>query len=161
MGEIKKEVRAIGQRISGLQAGETYTFVLKRPKPTPDLTNARRCVKMAGGYIETAKLIMEELEQAHQRANFGDSVSARASWQKAKQYSERIGMAIGDARGHKENAADYAKDAPGDTKNAYDTGVKAADLSVQHAEWIAKGIEEAIQAVGAFVEELSHRDAEP
>ena len=62
MAEIKKEVRSIGQRISGLQAGETYTFVLKRPKPTADLTNARRCIKLTTGYLETARLAVDELE---------------------------------------------------------------------------------------------------
>jgi hypothetical protein len=157
MGEMKKEVRAIGQRVSGLQAGETYTFVLKRPKLTADLTNARRCIKMTTGYLETSKLIMEELEQAHQRINLGDLSSAQDSFQKAKNLKERIGIILGDANGPKEYAKEDATDSPGETKSAYDLGAKAATLSIKHAEWIAKGIDEAVRAVGAFVEESLNR----
>ena len=157
MAEMKKEVRAIGQRISGLQAGETYTFVLKRPKPLADLTNARRCIKLTNGYLETSKMIMEELEQTHQRINLGDLPSAQASFQKAKQMKERIGIILGDAHGPEEDAKEDATDSPGDTKSAYDLGAKAASLSIQHAEWIAKGLDEAMRAVGAFVEEAANR----
>lgn len=110
MAEMKKEVRAIGQRISGLQAGETYTFVLKRPKPLADLTNARRCIKLTTGYLETSKMIMEELEQTHQRINLGDLPSAQASFQKAKQMKERIGIILGDAHGPEEDAKEDAMD---------------------------------------------------
>jgi hypothetical protein len=160
MAEIKKEVRSIGQRISGLQAGETYTFVLKRPKPTADLTNARRCIKLTTGYLETARLAVDELEQAHQHAGFGDITEAQRSVQRAKRCVERIGIALWDARGHAENAKEDATDSPGDTKSAYDLGAKAADLSIQHAEWIAKGIEESMRAVSAFVDEASTRTVE-
>lgn len=159
MGEIKKEVRSIGQRLSGLQAGETYTFVLKRPKALADLTNARRCVKLAGSYLETSKLIMEELELAHQRINIGDQTGAQQSFQKAKSLKERIGILLGDAHGHEENAKEDATDSPGETKSSYDLGAKAANLSIQHAEWIAKGVDEAIRAVGAFIEESLSRTA--
>ncbi len=160
MAEIKKAVRAIGQRISGLQAGEIYTFVLKRQKPIADLTNSRRCIKLTTGYLETVRLALDELEQTHQRASIGDLTEAKASLQKAKHIVERIGIALWDARGHAEDAKEDATDSPGDTKSAYDLGAKAADLSIQHAEWIAKGIEESIRAVGAFVDESGTRIVE-
>ncbi len=158
MADIRKNVRAIGQRISGLQAGDTYTFVLKRPKPTPDLTNARRCVKLTSAYIDVVRSITDELEHAHQRAMLGDLTGAKAAFQKAKNLFDGVGIAVSTAHGHAEDAKGDLSDSPSETKDAYESAARAAELSLKHADWVAKGLDEVFRAVGAFVDEVAARE---
>jgi hypothetical protein len=158
MADIRRNVRAIGQRISGLQAGETYTFVLKRPKPAPDLTNARRCVKLTSAYIDVVRSITDELDHAHQRAMIGDSSGAKTAFQKAKSLFDGIGIAVSNAHGHAEDAKGDSADSPSETKDAYESAAKAAELSIKHADWVAKGLDEVFRAVAAFIDEVSIRE---
>ena len=55
MADVKREVRALGQKVTGLKAGDAVTLVLKRPKPKVAVTPAKNAAKLASEKLGDAR----------------------------------------------------------------------------------------------------------
>jgi hypothetical protein len=157
MADVKREVRALGQKITGLKAGDNVTLVLKAPKPRVDATAAKKAAKISSDNISTAKDLMAELSRAHGMAKGGDHASARKIVDAAKDMLDDIKASLPRAKDWAKTASQDNDSAPGEVKDGYGAAKDGADLVVGHLEKVAEGIEKAITAVGALVEETPNR----
>ena len=58
MADIKREIRTLGQRLSGLTAGNKYTFVLKRPNVRVDVVNAERAIELSSTQVSAIRKLL-------------------------------------------------------------------------------------------------------
>jgi hypothetical protein len=157
MADVKREVRALGQKITGLKAGDNVTLVLKKPKPRVDATAAKKAAKIANDSISDAKNALADLSRAHGLAKGGDHAGARKIVDAAKDILDEIKSAIPRAKDWAKTAGQDSDSAPGEVKDGYGAAKDGADLVVGHLEKVAEGFEKAITAVGALVEETPNR----
>lgn len=94
MAELKKEIRTLGQRISGLMAGNQYVFVLKRPNARVDVLNAERAIEIAEEQLGAVRKLFAEFERARADALRGEVASARAIFAKAKELLKHLGNKV-------------------------------------------------------------------
>lgn len=157
MADVKREVRALGQKITGLKAGDNVTLVLKKPKPRVDATAAKKAAKISSDCISDAKDALADLSRAHGMAKGGDTTGARKLVDQAKAALDELKSQIPRAKDWAKSASQDNDSAPGEVKDGYGAAKDAADLVVGHMEKIAEGFEKAITAVGALVEETPNR----
>jgi hypothetical protein len=157
MADVKREVRALGQKITGLKAGDNVTLVLKKPKPKVDATPAKRANQLAGEKLHQAQEALGQLSRARSLAASGDVAGARKLVDGARQALDAIKRETPRAKEWAQAMADDANGAPSEVKDGYGAAKDGADLSVGHLEKAAEGLERALRAVGAFVEEMAHR----
>lgn len=153
MAETQREIYAIGQRITGLTAGEEYTFVLKKPPPRVDVENARRSVQAAESSMESASRAAAQLERAHYFALAGDVDSAAGAVREAEHIFRVFMRGFSDATDHAERASADAKSAPAVVRDAYETARDGANLGPKFIETVREPFEEALRAVSALVEQ--------
>ena len=157
MADVKREVRALGQKITGLKAGDNVTLVLKKPKPKVDATSAKRAAKMTDEQVGAAKNVVRLLSSAR-RAAASDPTGAKKSWAEANEIFDGIEGAIGRAKDWAKFAADDASSAPSEVKDGYDAAKDGADTVVGQLEKVAEGLGEAVRATGALIEEACNRE---
>jgi hypothetical protein len=159
MADIKREIRGVGQRLSGLSAGNSYTFVLKKPKPTVDIENARRATSRALDQLAAITQAAAELDSARDEAGRGEVQTARGSYARAKSLLSGMNRGLADAKEYARCAADDAKDAPGEVKDEYDIAKDSAEAAVQLADQAVQAVEGVTQAIGAIIEAAAAKAA--
>jgi hypothetical protein len=157
MADVKREVRALGQKITGLKAGDNVTLVLKKPKPKVDATPAKKANKVAGDGLHSAKDALQELSRARGLAHSGDIKGARELVNQARDVLDELKRELPRAKDHAKAMGQDADGAPSEVKDGYGAAKDGADLSVGHLEKAIEGLEKALRATGAFVEEASNR----
>jgi hypothetical protein len=165
MAEIKREIRTLGQRVSGLTAGNTYTFVLKRPNVRVDVVNAIRSVELAQEQFVTMGKLMGDLERIRAEAELGNGASARAKFNQVKELVRSCGSLLSDAREFAVRASEDAKDAHADVKDAYNAAKDGAENAVEAGEALFGSVDEILKALGSMIveaeiSESSSTDAE-
>src|SRR5512146_386626 len=90
MADVKREVRALGQKVAGLKAGDSVTLVLKRPKPKVDVKPAKDAAKLAGEKLTAARNAVATLSRAHDTAATGDAPSARKMLDEAREALDQL-----------------------------------------------------------------------
>ena len=55
MADVKREVRALGAKITGLKAGDNVTLVFKNPKPRVDASDAKLAIQITDDSINAAR----------------------------------------------------------------------------------------------------------
>lgn len=160
MPDIKREIRGVGQRLSGLSAGNSYTFVLKKPKPTVDVENARRATNRALDQLAAIAQAASELDSARDEASRGEVQNARGSYNRARSILTSLNRGLADAKEYSRCATDDAKDAPGEVKDEYDIAKDSADCAVQLADKAVQAVEEVTRAVGAIIEAAAAKAAQ-
>lgn len=153
--EVKKPIKALGERITGLRAGTKYVFVL--PKPKAKLDNAKSAAKLATEIVEQVGAIAKQLAAAKKSVGRGDFKGAETAVKAAKAAYDALGQKLKEAKLYAESAADDAGSAIEDLKNAFDLGKKAAQAALKHAEGLYKALADTIRAVGAQIEEAKGR----
>lgn len=98
MADIKREIRTLGQRMSGLTAGNKYTFVLKRPNVRVDVVNAEKSLALAESQIGAIRKLLVELEQARNNAMRADASAAQGKLDAAGTAARDIAKAVSDAK---------------------------------------------------------------
>jgi hypothetical protein len=151
MAEIKREIRTLGQRVSGLTAGNTYTFVLKRPNVRVDVFNALRSVELAEGQLVSLGKLLHDLEGIRGEAELGDGGSARSKFKAIKAMARDCSSQLSDAREFAVRAAEDAKDAHADVKDAYNAAKDGADHATSAGEALMSGLDEVLNAVDASI----------
>ena len=149
MAEIKREIRTLGQRLSGLTAGNTYTFVLKRPNVRVDVFNAIRCLELAEEQITQLRKLLATLERLRDQMAQGGG-SARASLAAEKATLRQIVSGVADAKEFALRAADDAKDAHADVKDAYTEAKDGAEQAVAAAEALLSGMGDIMKSLTAL-----------
>jgi hypothetical protein len=157
MAEIKREIRTLGQRLSGLTAGNTYTFVLKRPNVRVDVVNAIRSVEIAQDHLVSFSKLMGELESIRAEAELGNHGSARSRFNEVKAAVRACANHLADAREFAVRAAEDAKDAHADVKDAYNAAKDGAEHAVEGAQSLMSGVDDAVKAIGAIIIEAETR----
>jgi hypothetical protein len=157
MGDVKRDVRALGQKITGLKAGDNVTLVLKKPKPQVDATPAKRAAKLAGDQLGLAKDVVRSLTKARDAASRGDATHAQETLASAQAALDALHADLNRAKDHATAAASDHESAPGEVKDGYGAAKDGADLAVGHLEKVADGLEKALRATHAFVAELGGR----
>jgi len=152
MADVKKEVRELGQKISGLKAGDNVTLVLKKPKPKVDATCAKRSAGIASEHVDVASDILNMISRARDMA-VSDAQGAKKLIRDAQRELGRIKGAVPRAKDWLESAKKDADSAASEVKDGYNAAKDSADVAVQHLEKIGEGLEKAVSAVGAYVEE--------
>ena len=158
---LKRDIRTLGQRLSGLTAGNKYTFVLKRPNVRVDVYNAERAIDLATEQVTLARKILGELENTRGQAARGQGASARSSLQGFKAKLRDLNMGISDAKEFAQRAAEDAKDAHADVKDAYTAAKDGAEAAVALAEKLQAGFGDVVKAVTAMVVEAEIRETAP
>src|SRR5690349_935057 len=120
MADQKRDVRALGQRITGLKVGDNVTLVLKKPKPKVDATSAKRAKKVSDDKIKQAKDALNLLRAAKQAAEGGDGATARKQVGEAQKLFDQVNGAISRAKDWAKAAAEDASSAPGEVKDGYE-----------------------------------------
>lgn len=151
MAEIKKNVTTLGQRITGLQAGNQYVFILKRPSLRPDVENAHRATRIAHEQVLAHRKAITVLKQAREEAKRGNHDSAHSLLEQAKAAHAEVLKGIMDAKDFAQRAIDDAKDVHKDVKNAYEAAKDSAEHAVKFAEKVAEGFPNALKALGALI----------
>ncbi len=157
MPEVKREIRSVGQRLSGLTAGDQFTFVLKRPKPRVDAENARRATSIVRDKLASAKRGIAALSAARAAAKQGNVEEALQAVDLAQSLLLALQGGLSDARDYSERAAQDESSALAEVKDAYKAAKDSADLAVQHADKVFEAFDHALRAVGAFVNEAASR----
>lgn len=157
MADVKREVRELGQKITGLKAGDNVTLVFKKPKPKVDATAAKKTASIAAEHMDKAHDAIAALTQAHDAASNGDAKAAKGLFDDAKKVLSALQAAIPRAKDWAENAKSDHESAPGEVKDGYSAAKDGADISVGHMEKVAEGLDKAVSAVGAFIEEITNR----
>lgn len=157
MAEIKKNVTTLGQRITGLQAGNQYVFILKKPNLRPDVTNAHHATRIAHEQVVAHHKAITVLKQAREEAKRGDIEAAQRLLNEAKQAHGQVLRGIMDAKDFAQRALDDAKDVHKDVKSAYDAAKDSAEHAVKFAEKVAEGFPNAVKALGAMLQEAMTR----
>jgi len=151
MADIKREIRTLGQRLSGLTAGNKYTFVLKRPNVRVDVVNAEKAIALAEAQIGAIRKLLVELEQTRDEALRGSADGAKGKLTSAKNVAREIGKAVFDAKEFALRAAEDAKDAHADVKDAYGAAKDGAEHAVGIAENLMGGLGDVFKAVSALI----------
>ena len=151
MADIKREIRTLGQRLSGLTAGNKYTFVLKRPNVRVDVMNAEKAIEMAEAQIGAVRKLIANLENVRDEAMRGNVDSAKGQLLAAKAVSREITRAVSDAKEFAVRAAEDAKDAHADVKDAYSAAKDGAEHSVEIAQELLGGLGDVFKAVSAII----------
>lgn len=157
MAQIKRTVRTVGQRITGLYAGNQYVFTLKRPNLRPDLENARRATRIAKQQLVAVRKLAKLLEQARDEATRGSIDSAREMYGQASDLFAKVKSGIADAKDYFDRATEDANEAVSEVKDAYSAGKDAAEQAVTLAQQTAKGIGRILEVIGAVIEEAAAR----
>jgi hypothetical protein len=157
MAEIKKNVQTLGQRITGLTAGNQYVFVLTRPALRPDLENARRAARLCEHHLAESKRAIAALAQAREEAIRGDVAAARKFFEEAQALFAAVDATLGDAHDFATRAAEDAKDIAADVKDAYDAARDCAEQAVATAKKIAESAPQAVRSIGALIAETAAR----
>jgi hypothetical protein len=158
MADVKREVRALGQKITGLKAGDNVTLVLKKPKPRVDATPAKKAAGIANEQISSARDALRALTRARDAASTGDAAGAKKAFDEAKKFLDGMQGQIPRAKEWAKAAGSDHESAPGEVKDGYGAAKDGADLVVGHLEKAAEGLEQAVRATGAFVEEVTSRE---
>ncbi len=158
MAEIKREIRTLGQRLSGLTAGNTYTFVLKRPNVRVDVFNAIRGLEIAEEQVTNVRKLLANLEQLRDKLSRGSADSARAALAGHKNVVREIAKGISDAKEFALRAADDAKDAHADVKGAYNEAKDGVEQVVAIAEGMMGGIGDVMKSLAAMCIEAELRE---
>jgi ABC-type transporter Mla subunit MlaD len=156
MADVKREVRSLGQTITGLKAGDNVTLVLKKPKPKVDASAAKKAANLAEQHIENAREAIQSLTRAHSIAA-QNPAEAQKLLTRAKQVLDAVRAQVPRAKDWAKTAADDHGSAPSEVKDGYGAAKDGADLAAGHLEKVAEGLEKAVLAVGAFIEEVSSR----
>jgi hypothetical protein len=151
MADVKKEVRELGQKITGLKAGDNVTLVLKKPKPKVDATCAKRAAGIADENTDVAREILNMISRAKDMAQ-SDANGAKKLIKDAQRELGRLKGAVPRAKDWLESAKKDADSAASEVKDGYTAAKDSADIAVQHLEKVGEGLEKAVSAVGAFVE---------
>lgn len=151
MADIKREIRTLGQRLSGLTAGNKYTFVLKRPNVRVDVVNAEQAIGLAEAQIGAVRKLVADLENIRDEALRGSADSARGRLQAARTVVRDITKAVSDAKEFSIRAAEDAKDAHADVKDAYSAAKDGAEHSVAIAEELLGGLGDVFKAITAII----------
>lgn len=159
MPELKREIRTLGQRLSGLSAGNTYTFVLKKPKPSVDVENAQRAAARALAQLEAVQEAALTLESAREAAERGAGAEAREHFARARRLVSGMNRGIAEAREYARCAEDDAKDAPAEVRDEYEVARDSAQLAVDNADKAVEAAEAAVRAVGAIIEAATAQEA--
>jgi hypothetical protein len=157
MADVKREIRALGQKVTGLKAGDTVTLVLKKPKPTVDATSAKTAAKVSGENITKARDAVSFLSRARAAASSGDGGIAKKLIGQAKSLMDQVGSSLTKAKDWADSAAGDADSAPSETKDGYGAAKDGAAVAVGHLGKIIEGMDKAYHAISAFVEEASGR----
>lgn len=155
MPDVKREIRGVGQRLSGLSAGNTYTFVLKKPKPIVDVENARRATLRAQAQLEATQQAAQDLDSARDEAGRGEIARARQSYEHARSILSGMNRGLGEAKEYSRCAADDAQDAPAEVKDEYEVAKDSAATAVELADQAVQALEEVLRAIGAVIEEAA------
>ena len=158
MAEIKREIRTLGQRMSGLTAGNTYTFVLKRPNVRVDVYNALRGMELAETQLTELRKLLATLKRLRTQLSSGSADGARASLAAEKATLRSIVNGIADAKEFAQRAADDAKDAHADVKDAYGEAKDGAEQSVAAAEGLLGGMADVMKSLTALCIEAELRE---
>jgi len=150
MADIKREIRTLGQRLSGLTAGNTYTFVLKRPNVRVDIVNALRGLEIAEEQIAALRKLLASVDQLRGQLAGGDASSGRDGLKSAKAVIRAIGSGIADAKEFAVRAAEDAKDAHADVKDAYSAAKEGTEHAVGIAENMLSGMGDIMKALTAL-----------
>lgn len=161
MADVKREIRTLGQRLSGLTAGNKYTFVLKRPNVRVDVVNAEKAIALAETQIGAVRKLLVELEQVRNDAMAGSVDSAKGSMASARATARDIVRAVSDAKEFAIRAAEDAKDAHADVKDAYSAAKDGAEHSVGIAENLLGGLGDVVKAVSALIIEAEMQAPPP
>lgn len=153
--EVKKPIRALGEKISGLKAGTKYVFVL--PKQKPKLDNAKSTQKNSKTSAEGAAKLQKLLGQAHAAMKRGDKGNAKSFFDQAKQLYATVEKTAKEVEAFAKAAADDVESAVEETKEAYEAGKKAAETAKKNVDGIVKAGKNAIRAFGAMFEETNSR----
>lgn len=151
MADIKREIRTLGQRLSGLTAGNKYTFVLKRPNVRVDVVNAERAIDLSSTQVSAIRKLLADLEQARDDAMRGSVDSAKGKLSAARAVAKDIVKAVSDAKEFALRATEDAKDAHADVKDAYSAAKDGAEHAVGVAENLMTGLGDVVKAVAALV----------
>lgn len=158
MADVKREVRELGQRITGLKAGDQVTLVLKKPKPKVDAVSARRAAAIASEHVDLARSALTLLARARAMAAT-DAAGAQKLFEAAQQAIGQVQGALPLAQDWLDAAKKDADTAASEVKDGYGAAKDSADIAVKHLEHLGSGLENALRAVGAFVEEQLTRVA--
>lgn len=161
MADIKREIRTLGQRMSGLTAGNKYTFVLKRPNVRVDVVNAEKAIAMAETQVGAVRKLLVEMEQVRNDAMAGSVDSARGGLESARAVARDIVKAVSDAKEFALRAAEDAKDAHADVKDAYSAAKDGAEHAVGIAENLLSGLGDVVKAVSALIIEAETQAPPP
>jgi F0F1-type ATP synthase membrane subunit b/b' len=161
MADIKREIRTIGQRLSGLTAGNKYTFVLKRPNVRVDVQNAERAIELAHQHTTTARKLLGQLAKAREDAIRGDHQSARGLLDSAKALVRDVNKGLSDAKEFAQRAIEDAKEVHADVKDAYAAAKDAAEQAVALPDKVMSGVQDVLKAIGAMVIEAEARSDAP
>lgn len=151
MADVKREIRTLGQRLSGLTAGNKYTFVLKRPNVRVDVVNAERAIELAEKQVTSIRKLLLDLEQARDDVMRGSVDSARSKLSAARASAKEVGKAVSDAKEFALRATEDAKDAHADVKDAYGAAKDGAEHAVGIAENLLTGLGDVVKVVAALV----------
>lgn len=157
MAEIKKTITTLGQRVTGLSAGNQYVFTLQKPNLRPDLENARRATRIAHQQVVESRKLVAALRQGREEAKRGNLDGARQILDDAKKTYQQTRQGLEDARDFAKRAVEDAKDVHKDVKNAYEAGKESAENAVAFAEKILGSIPDTLRAFGAYVQEAITR----
>lgn len=155
MADIKREIRTLGQRRSGLTAGNKYTFVLKRPNVRVDVVKAEKSLALAESQIGAIHKLLVEPEQARDDAMRADASAAQGKLDAARTAARDIAKAVSDAKEFALRAAEDAKDADADVKDAYGAAKDGAEQAVGIAESLMSGLGDVYKAVSAVIIEAA------
>jgi hypothetical protein len=158
MADVKRDVRALGQKITGLKAGDNVTLVFRKPKPKVDATVAKKAVTISEEAINSARDLVRELTRARQVASSGKVADAKRIFDTARKAADKLSGELPRAKEWLEGAKADADQAVAEVKDGYGAAKDGADLAVGHLKNVAEGVQKAIGAVGAFIEEMAGRE---
>src|ERR1700760_4724002 len=98
MADVKREIKALGQKVTGLKAGDNVTLVLKPPKPTVDATSAKNAAKTANDNILSAKEAIGLLKKARDMASGGNADGAKKLVDQAKGMMDTFSKSLTKAK---------------------------------------------------------------
>jgi hypothetical protein len=153
--EVKKPIKALGEKITGLKAGTKYVFVL--PKQKAKLDNAKSTTTNSRSSAESGAKLQKLLTQAHAAMKRGDKGQAKTFFDQARQVFSAVEKTAKEAEAFAKAAASDVESAVEETKQAYEAGKKAADAAHKNVDGIVKAGKDAIRAFGALFEETKSR----
>src|SRR5579859_1925184 len=98
MADVNRDVRELGQKITGLKAGDNVTLKLKKPKPKVDATAAKKTAAISEEHLDKAHDCVAALARARDSAHAGDSAGAKAAFKEAKDLLGQVQAAVPSAK---------------------------------------------------------------